>query len=87
MSERDGWHLQDTAAERAELARRHLPQLPPPPVSWAKLTTEDAENIRRIYDDGILTQLEIAQSYSVSRSTISKVVNGKTWKEEGRVSH
>ncbi len=77
---RDGWHLQDTAAERAELARRLLPLAPPPPVAWAKLTSEDAEAIRLLYDSGGYTQAEIAYSYGVTRSTISKVVNDKTWK-------
>ena len=40
------------------------------------LTYEIAERIRRAYSIERLTQMEIASSYHVSQSLVSKIVNG-----------
>lgn len=40
---------------------------------------KDIVNIRKIYKEG-MSQLKIAQKYSVSRSCIQGIVNGKRWK-------
>lgn len=53
----------------------------------SKLTSKQVEEIRRIYLAGGISQLKLAEDYSVSRSRISFIVTGKHWKDsnyEGR---
>ncbi len=51
------------------------------PPSRAKLTARKAQNIRDLWaSEDRPTQAEIARRYGVSRSAISLVVNGVTWR-------
>lgn len=47
----------------------------------ARLTMEDAREIRRLYRRGGVTQAEIGKQFGVSQSTIGRVVSGKRYKE------
>ena len=44
-----------------------------------KLSSSDAEEIRRLYKTGKYTQLEIAGRYNVSRQHISGITTGRKW--------
>jgi DNA-binding MarR family transcriptional regulator len=44
-----------------------------------KLTSSEVHEIRRIYDEGKLSQREIADKFGVHQITISKIVTGRTW--------
>lgn len=43
-----------------------------------KLSNDDVRKIKELY--GIITQVKIADIFNVSESTISAIINGKTWK-------
>jgi DNA invertase Pin-like site-specific DNA recombinase len=45
----------------------------------SKLSEEEVQEIRRVYDKGIISQAELAIKYGVSRSTIHKIVKRKLW--------
>lgn len=45
----------------------------------SKLTNEDVEEIRQLYESGGVLQSELAEKYDVARTTIQNVVNGDTW--------
>lgn len=47
--------------------------------AFAKLANSDIPKIRKLSQDGLSNQ-QIAERFHVSRSTISMIVNGKTWK-------
>ncbi len=87
MSERDGWHLDDTAAERATLARTLLPPSTTRRPHWwaAKLTVPEVRDIRHRYTTGETTQSDMAREFGVSRTTIWHVVMGHRWKGVGNV--
>lgn len=44
-----------------------------------KLKPEDVINIRKLYSDGNITQLELSKTYNVSDGTISMIINRKRW--------
>jgi len=44
------------------------------------LTEQDVIQIRKLYDEGILTQREIGKMFGVSNYTVSLIKLGKTWK-------
>ena len=46
----------------------------------ARLTEEQVIDIRRKYDSGEMTQIELAKEYNVGWSTIYNIVNRLTWK-------
>lgn len=52
----------------------------PPPMD-TKLTDAKAREIKYRYDDGFggVTQEQVAAEFGVSPSTVSDVVNGRTW--------
>lgn len=52
--------------------------------SVAKLTPEKATTIRRIARDSRVTQRSIAEHFSVSPMTISRVINHQTWNSHGK---
>lgn len=45
----------------------------------AKLTSEGAEEIKRLYATGDFTHRSLAAKIGVSRTTVHKVVTGKRW--------
>lgn len=45
----------------------------------AKLSEEDVEDIRMLFDNGIMTQKELAEAYEVGWSTIHNIVFRMTW--------
>jgi DNA invertase Pin-like site-specific DNA recombinase len=45
----------------------------------AKLTEARVIEIRQLYDNSDLEQSELAREYGVANSTISSIVNRKTW--------
>jgi predicted DNA-binding protein (UPF0251 family) len=47
----------------------------------SKLNRQKAQEIRRLYDEGALSQEQLAQKYGVTPSTISRVICGKAWKD------
>ena len=51
----------------------------------AKLSFEDADEIRWLYNDEGLSQREIASVYRVDQTTVSAVITGKTWADPNRV--
>lgn len=61
---------------RADNIRDYYYQVPPPN---AKLTQQQAEEIRQRYKDEAVTQTALAKEYGVSNSTICQIVNFKAW--------
>lgn len=45
----------------------------------AKLTLKDVNAIRELYSKGNISQREIANKYNMGESTISSIINYKTW--------
>lgn len=45
----------------------------------AKITLEDAKNIRSLYKTGRYTQKEIGSFYDIGQYTVSKIINMKRW--------
>lgn len=50
---------------------------------WAKLTWADVDFIRTL--QGYKTAVEVAEYYGVSRTTISGIWNGRTWKKVEKI--
>lgn len=50
----------------------------------AKLTNEQAESIRRIYSEGIKTQMQIAKEFKVSQRVIHLITANKTYVSNAR---
>lgn len=48
---------------------------------FAKLTWNDVREIRKIYKEKRIRQIDLAKQYKVSVDTISDILNKKTWKE------
>lgn len=48
-----------------------------------KLTDRQAAELRRLYANSTLSQREIASRYSLSRSTVSRLVRGDTYQHAG----
>lgn len=46
-----------------------------------KLTEKEVDEIRNIYSQGNHTYTELAPRFNVNRTTISKIVNGKNWRQ------
>ena len=46
----------------------------------SKLNRLKAQEIRRLYDEGALSQEQLAQKYGVTPSTISRIICNKAWK-------
>lgn len=47
---------------------------------FSKLTEDDIRSIRRLYESGQVSQIQIAAQYGVCVASISQIVNYKTWK-------
>lgn len=47
--------------------------------SIAKLTEEDAKEIRALYSQGGIRQVDIARKFGISQQEVSKIVNDKLW--------
>ena len=77
----EGERVYRTCGEKLCLNRFHLTtDSKGRPPTTAKLTARKVRNIRALWAcPDRPTQAEIAQRYGVTRSTISLVVNGKTW--------
>jgi hypothetical protein len=54
--------------------------VPEPIVHAVKLDRFDVKEIRRLYSQGKMNTVQLARSYGVSHSTISRVIRGQTWK-------
>lgn len=50
------------------------------PYGPKRLTADDVYQIRMYYDSGLYTQKQIAESFGVSQSLISKIVNEQAHK-------
>ena len=48
--------------------------------STSKLNRHKAQEIRRLYDEGALSQEQLAQKYGVNASAISRIICNKAWK-------
>jgi len=48
--------------------------------SQSILTEQKVIQIRKLCDEGILTQAKIGEKFGVSRRTISNIKNRRTWK-------
>lgn len=46
----------------------------------AKLTDEEASEIRKLYETGNFLQREIAQRFKVSRQTVQRITAGERWR-------
>jgi hypothetical protein len=46
----------------------------------SKLNRQKAQEIRRLYQDGSLSQDQLAKKYGVNPSTISRIICNKAWK-------
>jgi predicted transcriptional regulator len=54
------------------------------PQPWApagKLNPEDVEAIRRDLTRADVTQRDLGRAYGVHESTVSRIANGKSWRE------
>lgn len=47
----------------------------------AKLTAEQAYELRSLYETGLFTQKQLGEHYCVSRSAVSTVLSGRVWKD------
>ena len=54
--------------------------VPEPIVHAVKLDRFDVKEIRRLYSQGKMNTVQLAKSYGVHHSTISRVIRGLTWK-------
>jgi len=52
-------------------------------VPQSKLNSEQILEVRRLYAEGGLRQLDIANLFNVSRTLISQITGGRTWKHIG----
>ena len=50
----------------------------------AKLDWQKISRIRRLYDTGDCTMKELGKRFGVATSTISYVVNHRTWRKEAK---
>jgi transposase len=50
-------------------------------VRSSKLTSEDVDEIRKMYGTGQFTQREVAAVFGVHHSAVSYIVRGKRWKK------
>ncbi len=48
--------------------------------STSKLSRQKAQEIKRLYQDGSLSQDQLAKKYGVNPSTISRIICNKAWK-------
>jgi len=48
-------------------------------IKLAKLTEKDIIKIRELFQEGSMTQQEIADQYGVCQTTISRVILNQTW--------
>jgi NUMOD4 motif-containing protein/HNH endonuclease len=48
--------------------------------NFSKLTESDVIEIRRLFDNGIMTRIEIANKFSMAKSNVQYIVNRQTWK-------
>ncbi len=69
----DGIPVQDTI-DIAEI-------VPSPRVnrSRARLSVEQAQEIRRLYKTGEYRQSQLAEMFNITQSTVSQCILGKTW--------
>jgi hypothetical protein len=49
-------------------------------VNTAKLTAEEVIEIRQLFADGGITQLELARGFGVAESTMGQIIHRKSWK-------
>lgn len=56
------------------------------PYAPKRLTSEDAHNIRKMYNSGLITQREIADTFKISQSLVSKIVLDKVHKNNNKIS-
>ena len=54
--------------------------VPEPIVHAVKLDRFDVKEIRRLYSQKKMNVVQLAKSYGVHHSTISRVIRGQTWK-------
>jgi hypothetical protein len=47
----------------------------------AKLNEDKVSEIRNLYSKGFFTKTELAKYYSISKTTIGRIINGKLWKD------
>lgn len=52
----------------------------------AKITDQQAAEIRSRYAVGNVTQAELSAEYKIHRSNISHIVRGRSWKSSGEVT-
>jgi hypothetical protein len=45
----------------------------------SKLTDENVQEIRRLYHEGYLNQVQLAREYAISQSQVSEIVRGLAW--------
>ena len=87
------WALANGYSERLDLSRKVITSDFTPdnccftkPIvtiekrSTSKLNRQKAQEIRRLYKEGALSQDQLAQKYGVTPSTISRIICNKAWK-------
>ena len=45
----------------------------------AKLTNDQVQQIRKLLDEGVLTQIEIAEKFGITQTTVSNIKRGISW--------
>jgi DNA-binding transcriptional regulator LsrR (DeoR family) len=50
-----------------------------PATRYLDMTREKAEEIRRAYFAGRVTQTQIAERYGIRQGTVSRIVSGQVW--------
>lgn len=70
----------DNSADKVAKGRQYRPSSEGSPR--VKLTRDAVRSIRRMYDTGEWTQLDLADTFGVSRAEVGYIVRGETWRDD-----
>jgi hypothetical protein len=52
----------------------------------ARLSLAEVERIRELYAEGLYSYADLGKRFNVSRHTISSLVSGRSWREQGGIT-
>jgi hypothetical protein len=65
--------MQDNMGDKISKHRQYFPMRNT--LSWMKITTEQCDDIKNLYNTGNYTQLELSVMYKVHQTTIGRIIN------------